>query len=470
MSVTPSKPTRRFTSDARGNVAIMFGLSMPMFLLGAGLALDYSNIAEAHTKLLAAANSAALSAVTEAMLPQSNAAAQSVALNTFKAQIASAPGFVATPTATVTLAADPNNSTMRIVTVSASGTINNMFAGMIGMATSNVSASANAEGAYAPNINFYVLADSSQSMAIAATTTDIAKLESATPNQWGSNGGCAFACHEANPIWENANSSYFSNPYYNPSNPSANCAGTTRRGTTTYPAGCTEMDDYALARSLGVTLRIDNVIKAIQSLSTTMQSSAAANGATYQMGVYSFDSGFHAYTNGLTKPAAAASAASAIQIEEYYHADETMALQQTLDADTYANSALAQMNSMIPTPGNGTTLNSDTPKAFLFLVTDGVEDENLGNANGVGLIDTSQCQKMMARGVNIGVVYTTYFPVPTYFPYIDYVEPIQSQIGPNLQGCASSPKYYIEVNANGDIGAAMQQIFENFTVTSRLRT
>ena len=446
---------------------MMFALSLPIFMLGAGLALDYSHIADARTKMLAAVDAASLAAVTPAMLPLSNSAAQTVALNTFNAEMASVPGFVSSPSASISFSTDPNNSTMRIVTITGSGTMQNMIAGMIGIPTSSISATSHAEGAYAPNINFYILADSSQSMAIAATTAGITTLENATPGQWGSNGGCAFACHEADPIWENSNSSYFNNPYYNPSNPSANCTPTTSHGNTTYPNGCVEMDDYALARSLGVTLRIDNVVTAIQSLAATQQSASASNKATYQMGLYSFDSTFHSYTNGLTTPAAASTAASNIQIEEYYHADMNMSQQSVNDADTYGVAALTKMNTIIPTPGNGTNLAGDTPKAFLFLVTDGVEDEG-SNGNVVSVMNTAGCTTLKNKGVSIGVVYTTYFPVPTYFPYQDYVQPIQSNIGPNLQGCASSPNYYIEVNTNGDIGAALNTIFNNFTVNSHL--
>jgi hypothetical protein len=223
-----------------------------------------------------------------------------------------------------------------------------------------------------------------------------------------------------------------------------------------------------LARSLNVTLRIDNMVAAIGSLGSTAQASAVNNGATYQMALYSFDTSFHSYTNGLTTPAAAATTASAIQIDEYYHANESMSLQQTIDADSYGNSALKQLNTIIPTPGNGTNMVGDTPKAFLFLITDGVEDENQGGSNGVGLISTDQCTAMKNRGISIGVVYTTYFPVPTYWPYNDYVAPIATQIGPNLQGCASSPNYFVEVSTDGDIGAALTTIFNNFTISARL--
>ena len=58
----------RFGADRRGNVALMFGLSLPIFLLGGGLALDYSRAADAHTKLYAAADAAALAALTPAMM------------------------------------------------------------------------------------------------------------------------------------------------------------------------------------------------------------------------------------------------------------------------------------------------------------------------------------------------------------------------------------------------------------------
>jgi Flp pilus assembly protein TadG len=460
----------RFGGESSGNIAIIFGLSLPVFFLAAGLSMDYARIANAHTKMLAAVDAATLAAVTPAMLAQSNSAAQTVAENTFSAEMSLVSGFVSPPVPTVTFSTDPNNATMRIITITATGTLNNMIAGMIGMPTSPISATSTAEGANAPNINFYVLADSSQSMAIAATTAGITTLENATPGQWGSNPGCAFACHEADPEWETAKKGPYSNPYYNPSNASASCTGTTSHGNTTYPNGCVEMDDYALARSLNVTLRIDNLVAAIQTLASTQQSTSARNGATYQMGLYSFDSTFHSYTNGLTTPAAASTASSNIQIEETYHSGLTMSQQKTNDSDTYADAALTQINSIIPTPGNGTNLAGDTPKAFLFLITDGVEDEDRdgGDSSYIGLISTAQCTAMINRGVNIGVVYTTYFPVPTYFPYQDYVEPIQSQIGPNLQNCASSPNYYIEVSTNGDIGAALNTIFDAFAVHSHL--
>ncbi len=49
------------------------------------------------------------------------------------------------------------------------------------------------------------------------------------------------------------------------------------------------MDNYALARSLGVTLRMDLLRQAAQNLMTTAQNTENANNAQYRMGIYTFD-------------------------------------------------------------------------------------------------------------------------------------------------------------------------------------
>jgi len=40
--------------------------------------------------------------------------------------------------------------------------------------------------------------------------------------------------------------------------------------------------------------------------------------------------------------------------------------------------AMAQLNTLMPNPGNGTNATGDTPQEIVFLVTDGVEDQNVG--------------------------------------------------------------------------------------------
>ena len=75
-----------FLADRRGNVAMMYALTLPVLIFGAGFAIDYTHAMQVQTKLDAAADAAVLAGLTPAMMQQSNAAAQTVATNLFNAQ------------------------------------------------------------------------------------------------------------------------------------------------------------------------------------------------------------------------------------------------------------------------------------------------------------------------------------------------------------------------------------------------
>ena len=79
---------------------------------------------------------------------------------------------------------------------------------------------------------------------------------------------------------------------------------------------------------------------------------------------------------------------------------------------------------------------------------------------------------MKNRGILIAVLYTEYLPLPASGTgsnswYNSYVAPYQSQIGPNLQNCASSNLFF-SVTTDGDITAAMQALFQQAVTTARL--
>jgi len=80
------KAIARFRDERNGNAAILFGLSLvPLVFLG-GMGLDFSSAIQKRTLLNAAADAAALAAVTPAMLQQSAANAQAAAENLFNAE------------------------------------------------------------------------------------------------------------------------------------------------------------------------------------------------------------------------------------------------------------------------------------------------------------------------------------------------------------------------------------------------
>jgi hypothetical protein len=69
----------RLLRSRGGNISMMYALIAPALVFGAGAALDYGRAAQIHTKLNAAADAAALAALTPAMLQQSAAVAQAAA-------------------------------------------------------------------------------------------------------------------------------------------------------------------------------------------------------------------------------------------------------------------------------------------------------------------------------------------------------------------------------------------------------
>jgi hypothetical protein len=314
------------------------------------------------------------------------------------------------------------------------------------------------------------LLDSSPSMGIAATPTDIATMVANTqyqcdsPPSGGPTCGCAFACHESHPSGES---------YCN-----ASTCGLSGTGN---PGG---EDNYALARNLGVTLRIDNLTTATQSLMTTAQADATEDGAAYRMAIYTFDVNFNTIQTRTSSLSLAKASAANIQQLEVYSNNWLTSGNQNNDEDTNYDNAMNSINGIMPAPGNGTNKLGDSPQEVLFFVTDGVEDEyqvptlnpttdTVGRQQYLMNSNTDYCTKIKNRGIRIAVLYTEYLPLPTNGWYVNFdnsgngISSFQSQIATQLQTCAS-PGLYFEVESGGDITAAMSALFQTAVKTAYL--
>ena len=382
---------------------------------------------------------------------------------------------------TVTVA---DTITNRTVTVTYTAASQNFFPTVLGQSTIALKGTSQAVGAYAPNINFYLLLDNSPSMALPATSSGINTMVTNTQYQCdsapagGSTCGCAFACHESHPSSET---------YCN----STKC---TLSGTGN-PGG---EDNYALARALGLTLRIDNLATATANLMSTAQSTETANSAVYQMAIYTFNSGFNtvgAMTKNMTT---AASEASTITVEEVYSNNYLTSSTDNSDEDTNFDGAMSSIDGIMPNPGNGTNATGDTPEEVLFIVTDGVIDEAVSSEPAISSSygayccskrqqstvnplnssgsepDTDWCTTIKNRGIRIAVLYTTYYALGTSNGWFNtYVAPLippattQDNIGARLESCAS-PGLYAAVTTDGDISAALSQLFQQVVATSHL--
>jgi Flp pilus assembly protein TadG len=455
---------RNFLHDRRANVAMMFGLLVVPMIFIVGMGIDYGTAARLKSKMNAAADAAVLAAVTPAMMTQSDAASTTAAQNMFNAQVAGLPRLIYNSTTGLTITVT-DVGVQRNVTVAYSAQSQNLFGGFLGSNTIAFGGSATGTAATPPNIDFYLLLDSSPSMGIAGTPADIATMVANTSAQ----SGCAFACHEANPAGENP-------PLGNPGGE----------------------DNYALARSLGVTLRADLLDSAITSLTNQAyneeNNSSLAVKPVYRMSISFFDVAFN---NAVPLTGSFVSAwsteLSSIQTNNTQTLlvyDNNNACQSTTtttgswphqttttnpcgagtpnsDADTNYDAAMQGITNLMPTPGDGKP--GDQPQEILFFVTDGVEDENVNGSRQESTMTGTKdwCTPLKNKGIKIAVLYTEYFPLPTNSWYNSHVASYQPSIGTTLQNCASSGLYY-EVGMGQDITAALAELFQNAVNSAHL--
>jgi len=427
---------RRFVGDRKGNVAIIFALALIPMIFLTGMAFDFTRAAQKQVLLDAAADAAALAAVNATMMAQSDANAILAAQNIFNAQASRVQGL--TYSANNLSVSVIDQALTRTATVSYTAASNNVFAGVLNQTTWPIKGTSTATATVAPNIDFYLLLDNSPSMNIAATTAGINLMVSNTPTQ----GGCAFACHESHPSADNLGN----------------------------PGG---EDNYTLAQNLGVVTRIQNMASAVQQLTSTAMATEASSNASYRMAIYTFNNSGTSTIQTLTSSMTMAStAAGNIDVLEVYDNNCLTISNCNNDEDTDFNSAMSNINDAMPAPGTGAS--TSTPQEVLFIVSDGVDDKNssscsqpLDGSRCQQPFDTTWCTTVKNRGIRIAVLYTVYLPLPTNSWYNTWISPFQSQIATNMQNCAS-PGLYSSITTNGDISAAMQNLFSQAVSTAHL--
>jgi Flp pilus assembly protein TadG len=425
---------RHFHRDQRGATAMLTALMAIPLVFSVGAGVDYSTASAAKTKLAAAADAAALAAVDHQAITGTTAAAQLTAQNVFTAEAVNLKDVtINNVTATVT-----DSATGRTAVVNYTASKPNTFMSLMGFPNTTITGQSTAQAGLPTNINFYLLLDNSPSMNIAATTAGINTMVANTQAQ----GGCAFACHETYPAADNLGN----------------------------PGG---IDNYTLAQQLGVVTRMQNLASATQSLMSTAGAMQVPNNAQYEMAIYTFAnaglSTIQLLTSNLTN---AQNAAANINVMPVYSNNWLTKTNQNNDTDTNFETAMSQINGIMPNPGTGAP--SSTPREVLFIVSDGVDDEvsstcsqHLDGTRCQQPFNTTWCTTVKNRGILIAVLYTVYLPLPTNSWYNSWVAPFQSQIEPNMESCAS-PGLFFSVTTDGDITAAMQGLFQQAIATARL--
>jgi Flp pilus assembly protein TadG len=414
-----------------GAIAPMFGVLLVPLVGLAGAAVDYSVANKIRSELQAAADAASIGAIAYSSaayaaatsMPSDGAvsAGATDAKNIFKAQIVGKTGFtLGTLSATV---AKSNGSLTSTVQFSAQVPMNLMK--IVGISSLTVTGSSAGTHPLPIFVDFHLLLDNTPSMGVAATPADVAKMVNNTPDQ------CAFACHDLST----------SNNYYN------------------------------LAKSLGVTTRIDVLRTATQQLMDTATGTQDYPGQ-FRMAIHTFGSsaslGLTTITPLTSSLSTAKSAAANIDLMTVPYQNYNN------DQDTDFNDIMPSVNKAISAPGNGQS--SATPQKVLFFISDGVADASVGGNRTIAPIDTALCTAIKSRGIKIAVLYTTYLNLPTNNWYMTWLNPFNtgpygpspnSQIALNMQACAS-PGLYFEVSPTQGISDAMTALFQKAVADARI--
>ena len=415
---------RRLGASTSGSISTTFALSLLPITLSIGAAVDYSFANNARSHLNAAADAAALSAVASSSIALTADDAEKAAKKFFNAQ---AKGIKRVTLKNVNVKVTDNKGTGRVAVVSYTASSATAFMGIMAINNLTISGNSTAAAAILTYMDFYLLLDNTPSMELGATTKDIDKMVANTSDK------CGFACHELN----------------------------------AHPN-----DYYGLAKKLGVQMRIDVVRQPTQKLMDTAADTATVP-SQFRAAIYTFGTSCTAL--GATKIAALTANLSTVKNDANKIDLMTIPYQgYNNDQCTDSDQAFKTVGAAMGTSGSGKT--AADPQKVLFLVTDGVADIEKPNGCAKPVtggtrcqepMDIAQCTAMKKNGVLVAVLYTTYLPLPTNSWYKTWIAPFQSDIGKNMEKCAS-PGLFFEVSPTQGIQEAMIALFKKVLGKARL--
>ncbi len=496
----------RLAANRRGNVLMLMGFSVIPLTLATGIAVDYARASRLQTKLNAAADAATLAAVTQPMMLKSNSEAETALINMFNSQITGQPGLIwnsADLQKSVTGNDLVNSTRTAVATYTAKS--QNAFAGIIGFPTITIGGTSTATATAAPNIDFYLALDTSSSMALPTTTAGFTTMDNAV--------SCAFACH-SNKIQQYVggsiptlilNNATFSlvkgsfgtsggganrkkfldndgTYFYNNNKPATDnkCKNSSGYDICVYNSDGTYADSYWYAINQGVRLRVTDERQAASDLMALAQSYATANSRTYRAALYTFDHKTNlktiaTLTSSLSSVSTAAQNIDVVMVNDQAGNGRPPNGQSGTEyLFTSFESVLTKMSTEMPAlSGQGTNTIGDTPQAFLFMVTDGMSDENIGSGRtrtAMQEAQITQCTAIKARRIKIAILYTEYTSASIEDDeqsQKDLANAAIPNIAPQLTKCAS-PDLMFTVKTDQSITDALQALFAKAVSTARI--
>ncbi len=437
--------SRDWYRDRRGNVTILYAFAMLPTIALMGLGTDWYQQQAYKTRLDAAADSAAIAAITTAQAyinthsaTQSNATANAIAAGQAQAVKVFAVNSGSTQSripVTPTITFSPVVNQTLTASVTYSGAMPTNFGRLVGAPTFPISGKATSSLTMGKYIDFYLLLDVSGSMGIPTTTAGQTALAQKNPDNLSTYPtGCVFACHYAG------------------------------------------SQGYTIARANNIALRVDTVGQAVTALlQTANQTKTLLN--QYRVGLYPFI--VHAIdaaplSSDFTLATSVSSTLGSNYLDQGTQGQTSSTGVQIGSGGTHFEYIQNDMIGYLRNFGDGSS--ASAPKPFIFIVTDGVDNNQFYPFNGSQpqIPNLNFCNT--ARGNNppftVAVLYIPYVPISNPNPSFagdedDRVNSLIPSIPPALQACAS-PGFFFTASTPADINNAMQTMFFQALQAARL--
>jgi Flp pilus assembly protein TadG len=465
----------RFRRDRRGNIAVIFALSLLPLLSAVGCAVDYSLATRMKAKMQSAADAAAVASISQnsagfiaAAAMSSNgsvAAGVTDANNVFNGNIKPVTGYSGLNlTSTVTKTGATLTSLVQF-----SANVPVVFMKVLGYQTLTVTGSSSATSSLPLYIDFYMTLDVSGSMGLPSTPSEALRMQAINPDNFVQYPtGCTLACHFApqnSACTDSGTQQYPTDNYcmgyiYSrlgqtalstlikktstpgipkatpPSLPTAMLNGTgvlnALTGANPLITGNSSSLPYSVPAASScptqgsdacIQLRLDAVGVALSDLFQTASSPQYLLVPNqFRIGLYPFITSLYQTYSPLTYSYGPSSAINTAATNLATLLDTNM--NSSLGSGgTHIDVALNSMNGMIINPGTGTTPTNTLP--YVFLITDGAQDpQSKGVPNGgwsgsnhaTVLNNPSNsypnaCATLKNRGITIAVLYIPYQPI-----------------------------------------------------------
>lgn len=430
---------RRLLSQSDGNIVIMFALSLVPILGITGLGVEYTRAVMYRSRLSTAADAAAMAAITTARSyivnntknqtdPTDDGIRQGLARAqlAFRANAGSQLDVTpVTPVVSLTRVGQTLNAT---VDYALSYPL--LFGALLGQSSLSLEGNATSSLQIEAYADFYLLLDTSGSMGFPTSRDQQLSFAKMNPDMstFGVN-NCAFACHFAG--WKG----------------------------------------YDISKANNIELRINTVGKAVQGLIDLAKAKQKIINQ-FRVGLYPFVSFMETAAEATTNLDSLYTRAASL--ESYMDVGDSNTTRGS--GGTHYENVLPTMNAKITRLGDGRT--ASTPKAFVFLVTDGVANNQYWyNKTGwtgsqAKLLDPKLCQPLKDRGVIISVLYVPYEPIAAPFnPSVASenltVNGLIPKVPQTLKDCASAG-YFRSASTASEIANALNAMFDQAVAVARL--